>query len=45
MSKNTFVGSDFDAFLEKEGILEEVQAAAIAQVIADLIKEEIQQSH
>jgi predicted DNA-binding protein (UPF0251 family) len=36
-----FVGSDFDAFLADEGILEEVQAAAIKQVIAYQLQREM----
>lgn len=36
-SNNNFIGSDFDDFLEEEGILEEVEAAAIKKVIACMI--------
>ena len=32
--KNKHIGSDFDDFLREEGILEEVEAAAIKKVIA-----------
>ena len=31
---NGHIGSDFDAFLEEEGLLEEVTATAIKRVIA-----------
>lgn len=34
MKKNPSVGSNFQAFLEEEGIAEEVNAAAIKQVLA-----------
>jgi len=34
---NPHIGSDFDDFLEEEGILEEVEAAAIKKVIACMI--------
>ena len=32
--KNKHIGSSFDDFLEKEGILAEAQAAAVARVLA-----------
>lgn len=31
---NTYIGSDFDAFLAEQGMLEEVSAAALKRVIA-----------
>lgn len=34
VSKNIHTGSSFDSFLEEEGILEEVEAAAIKHVVA-----------
>ena len=34
MRKNKHIGSSFESFLEEEGILEEVNAAAIKAVIA-----------
>ena len=36
---NKFIGSDFDDFLEEEGILAEVEANAIKRVIAFQISE------
>ncbi len=41
MTKNKHIGSDFDTFLENEGILEEAQIAAIKQVIAYHLKQEM----
>ncbi|MCL4361803.1 helix-turn-helix domain-containing protein [Candidatus Dependentiae bacterium] len=35
MKKNKHIGSSFDSFLEEEGILEEVNAAAIKAIIAN----------
>lgn len=32
--KHQFIGSDFDDFLQEEGILEEVEAVAIKRVLA-----------
>ena len=40
--KNKYIGSSFDDFLQKEGILEESQAAAAKRVIAFQIKEIMQ---
>jgi len=34
MMSNKYIGSDFDDFLQEEGIREEVTAAAIKRVIA-----------
>ncbi len=39
MKKNKYIGSSFEDFLEEEGILEEVNAAAIKRVIAHHLKE------
>ncbi|KWE50564.1 Fis family transcriptional regulator [Burkholderia ubonensis] len=39
------IGSDFDAFLEEEGILEEVTATAIKRVIAWQIGQEMKAQH
>lgn len=36
---NRFIGSDFDNFLEEEGLLAEVEATAIKRVIAYQISE------
>jgi len=40
---NPHLGSDFDEFLEEEGILEEVNAAAIKRVMAVEIAEAMEQ--
>ncbi len=40
---NPHLGSDFDDFLEEEGILEEVNAAAVNRVIAMKISEAMEQ--
>lgn len=42
MKKNKHTGSDFDDFLKEEGILEEVEAAAIKRVIAYELKLEME---
>lgn len=34
MKKNKHIGTDFDNFLQEEGILEEAQAVAVKRVIA-----------
>ncbi len=39
MIQNTFIGSNFDDFLEEEGLLAEVEATAIKRVIAFQIGE------
>jgi DNA-binding phage protein len=36
---NEYIGSDFDDFLSEEGILQEVDAAAIKKVVACLVKQ------
>jgi antitoxin HicB len=38
-----YVGSDFDSFLEEEGILQEVEQAAIKRVLALRIQELMQE--
>lgn len=42
---NPHVGSDFDDFLQEEGILEEVTATAIKRVIAWQIEQEMKAQH
>ena len=39
------MGSDFDDFLEEEGILEEVKAAAMKKVIACMITQTMAEPH
>jgi hypothetical protein len=39
------MGSDFDDFLEEEGILEEVKAAAMKKVIACMITQTMAEAH
>ena len=39
MSDNKHIGPSFDEFLEEEGILEEVEAAAIKRIIARKVEE------
>jgi predicted XRE-type DNA-binding protein len=43
MKKKKHIGSSFDSFLEKEGILEEVNASAVKTVIARNLKEFMKQ--
>ena len=43
--KNQFIGSDFDDFLEEQGILEEVEVAAVKKVLAYQIAEEMQKQN
>lgn len=43
--KNKHAGSNFDDFLEEEGILSEVEAAAVKRVIAFQVKEEMERQH
>lgn len=40
--KNTHLGSNFDDFLQKEGLLAEVEAAAIKRVLAFQIQKEME---
>jgi len=42
---NPHIGSDLDDFLEEEGILEEVEAAAIKKVIACMIAQTMEEAH
>ncbi|RQR63806.1 Fis family transcriptional regulator [Burkholderia sp. Bp9125] len=42
---NRHIGSDFDTFLEEEGILEEATATAIKRVIAWQIEQEMKAQH
>ena len=42
---NKHIGSDFDGFLRDEGILEEVEAAAIKKVIACMIAKTMDETH
>lgn len=44
-NKNKHIGSDFDDFLREEGILEEVEAAAIKRVIAYDLQMEMEQKN
>ena len=39
--KNKHIGSDFDEFLQKEGLLAETEATAIKRVIAHQIEKEM----
>lgn len=41
--KNKHIGSDFDAFLQKEGLLAEAEATAVKRVIAHQIREEMKE--
>lgn len=42
---NPHIGSDFDDFLQEEGIFEEVEAAAIKKVVACMIKQAMAETH
>ncbi len=42
---NRYTGSDFDAFLEEEGILEEVTARAHKRLLAIQLNEAMERSH
>jgi len=42
---NKYLGSDFDDFLEEEGIKEETEATAIKRVIAYQIQEAMKKEH
>ena len=42
---NPHIGSDFDDFLQEEGISEEVEAAAIKKVIACMITQAMDEAH
>lgn len=45
MKKNKHIGSSFESFLEEDGILEEVNAAAVKRVIAHHLKEYMKKKH
>jgi hypothetical protein len=46
MTKNNkHIGTDFDSFLEEEGLLEEATATAIKRVIAWQIEQEMKAQH
>ena len=42
---NPHIGPDFDDFLEEEGILEDVEAAAMQKVIACMIAQTMAEAH
>lgn len=42
MTKNTHIGSDFDAFLAEQGALEDATASAVKRVIAWQIEQAMQ---
>ena len=44
MKKNKHIGSDFDDFLREEGILEEVEVAALKSVLAYLLQKEMEEN-
>lgn len=44
-TKNTHIGSDFDEFLKEEGILTEVEIAAVKRVIAFQLRQAMEQQH
>ena len=41
MNKNRHIGSDFDDFLQKEGLLAEAEATAVKRVLAHQIEKEM----
>lgn len=45
MANNPHIGSDFDEFLEEEGLREEVTAAAIKRVIAWQLAQAMRSKH
>lgn len=45
MKKNKFKGSSFDSFLEKESLLEDVEAVAIKRVIAFELEKKMKKAH
>jgi len=45
MTTNKHVGSDFDEFLEDEGLLAETEATAVKRVIAYQIRQEMEARH
>lgn len=42
---NTYLGSDFDSFLEEEGILADVEAGAIKKLVALEIQKIMREKH
>ena len=42
---NAHIGSDFDDFLQEEGIFEVVEAAAIKKVLAAMIEQAMSETH
>ena len=42
---NSYIGSDFDDFLDQEGILDEVEALAIKKVIASMVEHAMGEAH
>ncbi len=45
MTKNRHIGSDFDDFLQEEGLLAEAEAIAVKRVIAHQIEKEMAERH
>ena len=45
MTTNKHIGSDFDEFLETEGLLAEVEATAVKRIIAYQIRQEMEARH
>lgn len=45
MNETQFIGSDFDSFLEEEGILQEVEQVAVKRVLAMRIQELMREQH
>lgn len=43
--KNKYIGSSFDDFLKNEGIYEEVNAAAIKEILTFMIEEEMKKKN
>ena len=45
MMKNKHIGTSFDDFLQKEGLLAEAEATAVKRVIAHQIQKEMNERH
>jgi DNA-binding Xre family transcriptional regulator len=45
IAKNKYIGSDFDAFLEEEGIKEDTEIVAIKRVIAFQLQKTMKKLH
>ena len=43
-AKNKHIGSDFDDFLREEGMLEEIEAAALKKIVAWQLEEALKKS-